>query len=64
MRVSSANRRVKCAGDVSCENKTVFKIKFSKAAIYLCDECARALYKELGKNLVPRSIKSKFNLEN
>lgn len=63
MRVSSANRRVKCAGKTLCENKTVYTIKFSKSAIYLCEECARELYQELGKTLIPRSIKSKFNLE-
>ncbi|MBQ7977215.1 MAG: hypothetical protein IJ301_01260 [Clostridia bacterium] len=63
MIVSSANRRAKCSGNTMCTNRVCFNLRFSKSSIYLCEKCARELYESLGKNLVPRSIKNKFNFE-
>lgn len=61
MQLTVSNRKVKCAGKTQCANKTFYKIKFSKYSINLCEKCARELYEKLGKNLVPKSVKNKFN---
>ncbi len=64
MKVCLTNRRVKCTGKVECMNRACFNIKFSKASINLCQNCTIELYEKLAKNLVPKSIKSKFYIKN
>lgn len=54
-------RKVKCAGNTECTNTPKYKLNFSKYSIYLCENCARELYEKLGKNLIPKSVKNKFN---
>lgn len=61
MQLTIQTRKVKCAGDVECTNAPKYKINFSKYSVCLCEKCARDLYENLGKNLVPKSVKSKFN---
>ena len=61
MELKKANRKLKCAGEVLCNEKVEFCIKFSKNSINLCEKCARNLFSQLGSSLVPKSIKNKFN---
>ena len=63
MRVCLTNRKVKCTGKVECKNKIYCNIKFSKHSINLCEDCAQELYQKLGKQFVPKSVKSKFYIE-
>ena len=64
MKITKTTRKVKCAGDAECTEKVEFSRKFSKYNVHLCEKCARKLFESLGRCLVPKSIKSKFNLEN
>ncbi len=61
MEIQKANRKYKCAGEVLCNEKVEFCIKFSKKTVNLCEKCARNLFQQLGTHLVPKSIKNKFN---
>ena len=64
MRVCLTNKRVKCTGKVDCKNEIYCNIRFSKASINLCKSCTIELYEKLAHCMVPKSVKSKFFLEN
>ena len=64
MKVSITNRKGKCAGKTNCTNILYCNIKFSKYSVNLCKFCMIDLYDKLGKMIIPKSIKSKFYLEN
>ena len=64
MKVNIVNKRVRCAGKLGCENIIFCNIKFNKYSVNLCKECMTDLYMQLGKIIIPKSVKSKFYLEN
>ena len=64
MKVCLTNRRCKCSGKINCENLIFCNIKFNKYSVYLCQNCLTELYDKLGKMIIPKSVKSKFYIEN
>ena len=49
----------------NCKTKVEgYKILINKKKICLCEKCLNALYSEIGKNLLPKSLKSILKKDN
>ena len=60
MLVEKTNNKIKCDAS-GCENTCSFQIVNKKfvfdGSVYLCEKCLNELYGEMGKYVVPKSVK-------
>ena len=60
MLVEKIKNKIKCDAS-GCENLSVFQIVNKRfvfdGSVYLCEKCLNELYGELGKHVVPKSVK-------
>ena len=62
MQITERERECVCMGKPNCSSEVRVDINLDGVCLHLCSTCATQLYRELGKKIVPKSIKSKFNL--
>lgn len=64
MKLEEVKRRIRCEMP-NCKNLAKIKVVkegfIHSAGLYLCDDCKKALYEELAKNVVPKSPTNVFN---
>ena len=64
MFIETVGRLKRCSASTSCERMAKFTLTIGRfperKVVHLCSECFSRLYAEMSKNLVPKSIKSKF----
>jgi len=62
--IEPTERLRRCSATSGCERMAKFTLTLGKfperKVVHLCSDCFTRLYSEMSKNLVPKSIKSKF----
>ena len=62
MKIEKCEKKIKC-DFYGCKNYAEFSVqtnKFFANKMHFCKECLNGLYLEIGKNLVPKAIKTPF----
>ncbi len=64
MKIENVSKKIRCEIP-NCKGMATVKIVkegfLRTAGLYLCEDCERALYKELAKRVVPKSPTNVFN---